>query len=61
MYIVHILEGAIEQVRVFWNNFDLWHTVAAHLILIGTRGDTFISFSFLDQILSIKFLKTVSE
>ena len=31
MYIVHILEGAIEEDRVFWNNFVLWHTVAAHL------------------------------
>jgi hypothetical protein len=31
------------------------------LTLIGMRGDTFISFSFLDQILSADFLSKLSK
>ena len=46
---------------IFGQLFGLWTLFKAVLTLIGMRGDTFISLSFLDQILSAEFLSKISK
>ena len=44
-----------------WNQGAGPHILANILTLIGLRGDTFISLSILDQILSAEFLSKISK
>ena len=51
----------VSLLKVFWRKCRRKVTGDSYLILIGMRGDTFISLSFLDQIFSAEFLSKISN